>query len=205
VRLAALVLAAGSSRRAGAVNKLLAHDRTGRCMIVRTVAAALQSQASSVIAVLGHDADPVGAALAGTLHAHPNRLHLVQAHDHDEGLAASLRCGVALAAAQQADGVLVCLGDMPLVRPETLDLLMDGLKCNAAILACLPVMNGVRGNPVLWRAPLFDALLALSGDRGGRSLLDRHAAHVQAIPVTDPGVLEDFDTPERLAAYLASG
>jgi molybdenum cofactor cytidylyltransferase len=179
-------------------------------MLVRTIEAALRSRATQVIVVLGHESAAVAAALdaaglnAASLGAGRERLQLTHAEDHGAGLSASLRRGVALAAERRMDGVLVCLGDMPLVRPATLDLLLRQPEIDARALAWVPTMQGERGNPVLWRSTLFEALLGLSGDRGGRLLLERHAPHVREVPVGDPGVLEDFDTPQRLASYAAS-
>ena len=204
MRLAALVLAAGASRRAGGINKLLACDRTGTPMIVRTVTAALGSRATDVIVVLGHD----GAGLADALSAadlRPDaRLRLVEAEDHAQGLSASLRRGITAADSRGADGALVCLGDMPLVRPTTLDRLMAEFDREPDLVAWVPTAGGRRGNPVLWHSRLFAALLGLSGDAGGRLLLKQHASRVREVPVEDPGVLEDFDTPERLEAYGVS-
>ncbi len=202
MRVSALVLAAGASRRAGAVNKLLARDRTGCCMIARTVMSVLQSRVAAVIVVLGHDATAVATALDGAgLHPDGERLHRVRADDHDEGLSASLRCGIAVAAGQGADAALVCLADMPLVRAATLDRLLAELDRDTQAVAAVPTAGGRRGNPVLWRSSLFGALLGLSGDRGGRLLLERRASSVREVPVDDAGVLEDFDTPDRLAEY----
>ena len=202
MRLAALVLAAGASRRAGGVNKLLARDRSGQAMILRTVHAALRSTASEVTVVLGHDRAAVSDVLkAAGLHDGAPRLRVTWAHDHAEGIAASLRCGIARAARSGSDGALVCLGDMPLVRPETMDRLMRVLATDPAALACVPLVDGQAGNPVLWSSRLFEALLLLSGDRGGKLLLERHRASVRQVTVDDPAVLQDFDTPARLAAF----
>ena len=204
MRLAALVLAAGASRRAGGINKLLACDRTGTAMIVRTVTAVLDSRATEVIVVIGHDAAPLADALsAADLHPHA-RLRVVEADDHARGLSASLRCGIAAAVGCGADGALVCLGDMPLVRPATLDRLMTEFGREPGRIAWVPTAGGRRGNPVLWHSHLFAALLELSGDAGGRLLLKQHAPRVREVPVEDPGVLEDFDTPERLEVYAMS-
>lgn len=173
-------------------------------MIVRTVTSALRSRADDVIVVLGHDAAEVSAALdAFRLESDSGRLKQVHSGDPAEGLAASLRRGVSAAVSCHADGVLVCLGDMPLVLPATLDRLIAEAAADTRTLAWVPTSNGERGNPVLWRRPLFEALLALSGDRGGRPLLQRHPARVRELAVDDPGVLEDFDTPERLSRYAA--
>ena len=202
----ALVLAAGASRRAGGVNKLLARDAAGRCMVTRTVETALRSRAAAVVVVLGHQSAEIAEAMRGDgLHADAavrrGRLRLVRAPDHAAGLSASLRCGIAVARERCAPAALICLGDMPLARTATLDRLITALDDDVHALACVPTLRGRRGNPVLWRSTLFEALLTLSGDQGGRPLLARHASAVREVAVGDPGVLEDFDTPERLARF----
>ena len=198
------MLAAGKSSRAGGVNKLLATDQTGATMIARSVGAALGSNAEHVLVVLGHDEVAVAGALARAgLEPHP-RLALLHAQAHLEGLAASLRCGIAAADAREAEAVLVCLGDMPMVRSATLDTLILRSHEHATAVACVPTLQTRRGNPVLWRRGMFASLLALPGDRGGRALLDRHAGQVLDVPVDDPGILLDFDTQARLADYAAS-
>ncbi len=200
----ALVLAAGVSRRAGTVNKLLSRDRDGRCMIVRSVTAACRSQAARVIVVLGHDHLAVAAALDQAGLTREARLRLTETRDYTAGLSASLRQAVSCAAAEGAEGVMVCLGDMPLVRSSTLDHLMARMCGDASAQACVPMMDRQRGNPVLWRRTQFDALLALDGDKGARALLDGHGRRVLEVAVDDPGVLADFDTPEQIARYATS-
>ena len=212
MRVCALVLAAGAARRAGGVNKLLVEGGDRRAMILHTLAVALDSRASEVALVLGHDRAAIAACVRGagrddaslddaSLGNDRGRLHLLEAPDHAEGIAGSLRCGVAWADRQGCDGVLVCLGDMPLVRSATLDRLLACLQADDTALACVPTSDGIAGNPVLWRRTLFGSLLALSGDRGGKKLLARHGSEVRRVAVEDRGILEDFDTPERLAAW----
>ena len=203
MRLAALVLAAGASSRAGGVHKLLAQDRFGQRMIVRSVQSALASQVTEVIVVLGHRKDEVASALQEAGLLAQSRMHLVPAADYRDGLAASLRCGLCYAMERQAEGALVCLGDMPLVHTQTLDRLIGRLACDSTAQACVPTLGGKPGNPVLWRNSRFEALLALSGDQGGRCLLVHDQSQICEVPVDAPGIFEDFDTPARLAEYAA--
>lgn len=189
---AALVLAAGLSRRMGPVNKLLAEDAAGRPMIARTVDHVLASRAEPVIVVTGHERERVEAALAG------RPVRFVHAPDHAAGLSASLRAGLG-AVPEDSEGALVCLGDMPLVGPGTLDRILDGFDPAAGRSVVQPVHEGQPGNPVLWGREFFAEIQALSGDRGARGLLARHASHLAAVPVTEDSVLRDFDTPEALA------
>jgi molybdenum cofactor cytidylyltransferase len=190
-RVAALVLAAGLSRRMGGANKLLAPFE-GAPLIARVVDTALASPARPVCVVTGHDAGALRAALSGR--------EVVFAHNPapEAGLASSLRAGLAALPAG-LDGVLVCLGDMPWVRPAHLAALLAAFAAPERPI-CVPRFEGRRGNPVLWPARHFGAMAALAGDAGARGLLDAHAAEVCYVPVADAGVTRDVDTPADLPA-----
>lgn len=190
------MLAAGAGRRSAPHDKLLARDGAGRTMIGRTVAAARSSGLDEVLLVLGHQADRLRDLSPQT--------ESVLAVDHAEGLAASLRSGIAAAAARRWEAALVCLGDMPLVTPALIDRIIAAYRAAADTPdAVIPLAGGRRGNPVLWHRRTFPALLALHGDAGGRQLLDRPEMRLLAIETADPAVLADFDTPERLALFAA--
>ncbi|HLT78757.1 MAG TPA: molybdopterin-binding/glycosyltransferase family 2 protein [Ferrovibrio sp.] len=190
-RVAALILAAGLSRRFGSDHKLLA-DLDGKPVIRHVVEAALASSARPVILVTGHRAAEVEAAAgAGDLTRVTNPAHA-------EGLASSLQAGLK-ALPPEIDGVLVCLGDMPDIRAEVLEKLVAAFNPTEGRAICLPVHNGKRGNPVLWGTQFLPELLRLEGDAGARSLLVPHADWICEVPVDDPGILRDYDTPEMLA------
>jgi molybdenum cofactor cytidylyltransferase len=187
-RVAAIVLAAGRASRMGE-NKLLA-ELDGVPIVRRTVAAVLASRARPVVVVTGHEAAAVREALAG--------LDVVFAHNPSfaEGMSTSLRAG--LAAAEAADAALVCLGDMPRLAAHHLDAVIAAHGGGDAIV--VPTFDKKRGNPVLWPRRYFAEIAALSGDVGARALIDRYAEHVAFLPIDDPAILIDVDTPEALAA-----
>jgi molybdenum cofactor cytidylyltransferase len=190
-RIAAIVLAAGRSRRMAPRNKLLIEDGDGRAMVARVVDHALASRARPVVVVTGHMAKEVRAALSGrsVLYAH---------NDHfADGLASSLRAGLA-ALPPATDGALVCLGDMPLVDGPMLDRLIDAFDPEEGRGIVLPTFNGKQGNPMLWGARFFPAMAALSGDSGARHLAAEHAEAVVEVELGSDAVLRDFDTPETL-------
>ena len=83
---------------------------------------------------------------------------------------------------------------MPHVAPATLRLLADALASGAGIAA--PLMDGRRGNPVGFGRVHLDGLLALRGDQGARRLLQTFP--VTEVPVADPGIFRDIDTPADL-------
>jgi molybdenum cofactor cytidylyltransferase len=191
-RVAALVLAAGRSTRMGH-NKLLARLKDGRTMIEHTVDQVLAATARPVLVVTGHDGTELRAALAG------KPVSFVAAPDYAQGLAHSLRAGIAALPAE-TDAALVCLGDMPLVPACLLNQLLAAFAPKEGREIVLPSFKGQRGNPVLWGRRFFTELQSLSGDAGARQILHRHMAFVTELPVQSDAVLRDFDTPEALAA-----
>jgi molybdenum cofactor cytidylyltransferase len=188
-RVAAVLLAAGMSRRMGR-NKLL-EPVGGKPMVAHAADALLASRARPVIVVLGHEAARVRAALAG------RDLRFVEAPDYAEGLAGSLRAGLG-AVPGDAEGTLVALGDMPLVGAALLDRMLDAFDPEEGRVIVRPVHAGRPGNPVLWAREFLPELRALTGDEGGRQVITRHLDRVAEVEAGD-AVLRDFDTPEALA------
>jgi len=195
-RVAAIVLAAGRSTRMAPANKLLATLPDGETMIARTVDHVLGSGARPVIVVTGHAAAAVRRALG------ERKIRLVHAADYAEGMAASLRAGIAALPAS-AGAALICLGDMPLVGPEILDGIIAAFDPTEGREIVLPSFAGKRGNPVLWGRRFFPELLRLSGDIGARQILVDYMESVVEVPAETDAVLQDFDTPEALAALAA--
>ncbi len=187
----AVLLAAGSSERMGEENKLL--SRIGGVPLVNRALQSLKAAAiGEIVVVLGHQADEVRKVLDG------DDLTFAENPDYEAGLASSLRCG--LKALPGVEAVAVMLGDMPQVRPETIERLFETIDTADGILVALPTWQGKRGNPVVWHRALFDPMIELEGDQGARSLLERYSAFVAEVPVDDPGVCLDVDTEEALKA-----
>lgn len=176
-------------------NKLLC-ELGGVPIVARAADALLASGLRPVVVVTGHDAERVRAALAD------RALHFAHQPDWAEGMASSLRAGIE-ALPEGLAGVLIALGDMPVLRPEVARALAAALDPGAQRTICVPVFRGERGNPVLFAACHFDELRALRGDVGARALLERHAARVCSVAVEDPGIRIDVDTPEALAEARA--
>jgi molybdenum cofactor cytidylyltransferase len=189
---AAVVLAAGRSRRMAPHNKLLVADGGGKPMIARMVDNVLSSGARPVIVVTGHQAELVEQALAG------RPVRFVHAADYAEGLSASLKAGITAVPAECAAAV-VCLGDMPLVTGRMIDRLLAAYDPDEGRLIVLPTFRGKQGNPMLWDRRFFAEMLEISGDSGARHLLGRHMDGLAEVEMADEAVLRDFDTPDSLA------
>ena len=195
-RVAAVVLAAGQSRRMGALNKLLI-EVDGVPMVRRVASAALASKAQPVVVVTGHEAERVQAALAGL------DVTIVHNPDYAEGMSSSLEHGLQAldsAIAPTLDGAVICLGDMPRTSAGLIDRLIAGFNLHEGRAIGVPTWRGKRGNPVLWAARYFGEMRNLSGDVGARHLIGDHADAVYEIESPDHSVTIDVDTPEALDA-----
>ncbi len=187
----AVVLAAGRSRRMAPLNKLLVTDQRGVPMIARVVDNVLASRARPVIVVTGHERERVEEALAG------RAVRFAHAEDYAEGLSASLKAGLR-AVPPEAEGVLVCLGDMPLVAGPMLDRLIGQFDPEEGRAVVQPTYRGKQGNPMLWSREFLPEMLAISGDVGARHLAAKHADRVVEVEMADDAVLRDFDTTDAL-------
>jgi molybdenum cofactor cytidylyltransferase len=186
-KVAAVLLAAGLSTRLPA-NKLLQPFR-GKPLVCHAAEAARTSRASPLIVVTGHNAREVAAVVnaAGVI--------TVDNSEFSTGLSSSLKCGVRSVPAE-CEGALILLGDMPFVTPALIDALLDAFEPAKGREVIVPVHHGRRGNPVLWGRRFFPALLALTGDRGGKQLMALHPDLLYQLEVPDDGCLIDLDTAE---------
>ena len=191
-RIGALLLAAGQSRRMGGPNKLLA-EIDGIPMVAQIARRLLGSRARPIIAVLGNQADAVDAALG--------KLPVERARNPDfaAGLSTSLKRGLA-ALPPDLDGVIVCLGDMPLISGRHLDRLIAAFNPLEGRAIIVPTRRGKRGNPVLWSKRFFPEMAELAGDVGAKHLIGEHAELVAEVEMDDDSVLVDIDTPDALDA-----
>ncbi len=193
--IAAIVLAAGSSSRmGGGRHKLLLP--LGEQPVIRHVIDTIQrSQARPIIVVVGHQADSVRAALAPT----PVNSHVViiENPSYLQGMSTSIHIGLRtlMNMEQPVQGALIMLGDQPLMTSRVIDTLIEThAETEKRIIA--PLYADQRGNPVLFDASLFPELLAVSGDEGGRSVLQRHREEVASVEVGDATTSFDVDTWE---------
>jgi molybdenum cofactor cytidylyltransferase len=187
---AAVILAAGRSTRMGGPNKLLA-ELGGKALVRIVTEQALASKAKDVIVVTGHQAEQVEKALQGL------KVKFVRNPDFASGLASSVKTGIA-AAPENADGAVVCLGDMPLIDAHLIDRLIEAFAPDRGNLIAVPVSDGRRGNPVLWSRRFFGELMTLDGDIGARHLIAKHGEAVAEVPVEGHGAFLDIDTPQAL-------
>lgn len=179
-----VLLAAGFSTRFGA-NKLLS-DIDDQTLIAHSAAAL--SPCDRIVAVVRADDGMLQSEL------HTIGVDCVLNPQPERGMGYSIACAVN--ATSQSAGWCLLPADMPYVLAATTLQLVAALQTGAAIAA--PFYRGKRGHPVAFSQPFVDALCALDGDHGARSILAQNADRLTAIMTDDAGVLVDIDTAADL-------
>lgn len=190
-RVAAVVPAAGLSRRFGSANKLLAvvHDKP---LIAHVLSALASSPVAETVLVTGLDHEAVAAAAAKFS---PRIVHNTA---YIDGMGGSISTGIR-ALGPDNDGVLVVPADMPFINPDTIARLIAEFEIRACNAIVVPVTKeGEQGNPVLWPRDLFPLLAKLNGATGAKPLLAEHKSRIALLPADEREFL-DVDSAESLA------
>jgi molybdenum cofactor cytidylyltransferase len=185
----AVILAAGAAHRFGSPKMLALLG--GVPVIRRTAEAVGLADFGEVLVVAGAQADAITDALVGM------DCRIVPATDWREGMAASLRAGIA-AVAPRTNGAFVFLGDMPLVPMDLCQQLAD--LAETAGYAARPVVAGKPGHPACFMRSAFADLLRLTGDCGATGLLQQRTQGVAYLATDAAGAMLDIDAPGDLAA-----
>lgn len=193
-KIAAIILAAGQSRRMGKPNKLLTTLK-GVSFIRHVADIAVAADLAKVIVVTGHEANK--------MHSQLTDLSVDFAHNEyfADGLSSSLRCGIN-ALDDDIDAALVLLSDMPFITADTVRTVAQTFSHAYEERIIVPHFQGRRGNPVLWPRRYFRELMEISGDQGARALLKAYPDAVHEIELGEE-VLIDIDTPESAASIGA--
>jgi molybdenum cofactor cytidylyltransferase len=195
--IAAIILAAGLSRRMGQAKLLMPVG--GRAIIRYVVESVLAGGVDSVWVVTGPDVEPIEAALAGF------EVQIVVNPAPEEGQAGSVRTGIA-ALPPSVDAVLIALGDQPSLAPSIIPALLAARRASPKLIVAPRYRDG-QGNPVLFKREIFPELLRLTGDQGARPIIQKDPTRVEWVELDLP-MPPDVDTPgdfERIRANLRAG
>lgn len=186
MKIAAILLAAGESSRAGTPKPLL--PWFGATLVERQVQALLRAGVSDVFVVTGHRAEEVRPYLRGA-HVHP-----VFNPDYREGKVTSVRAGVA-ALPPHTQAVVILGVDQP--RPVwLLRRVLEAHSAKQALITC-PRYAGRGGHPLVLDGSLAGELEAISeGGQGLRQVLRAHADQINWVEVETPLARLDLNTPE---------
>lgn len=194
-RIAAIVLAAGQSRRMRGRNKLT-EEIDGTPLLRRVVERLSQSQVDTITCVLAADSD-VTDALAGA------GVSTIINPRAAEGMGTSIAAGIAALGAE-VDAAVLVMGDMPDIAPGDIDRLaaaFDPGEGRAIVRATSA--DGRPGHPVLFGRRFFEALRGLDGDQGARAIVAEHPDWLVDVALSGESALTDLDTPEAWARWRA--
>jgi molybdenum cofactor cytidylyltransferase len=187
--LAGIVLAAGlSSRMRGAFKPLL--ELNGKPVIRRVVESLLSElRVDPVLVVTGYRSENVCEALADS----GVKFVYNAVHEHGEMLS-SIHTGIR-ALAQDVAGFVLALGDQPGISQETIRLLVEAWE-RAPNSIIIPEHQCNRGHPIIIPARCIPEIMALGRDQTLKSVTHRPGQQIVRIPVDDPAIRMDIDTPE---------
>jgi molybdenum cofactor cytidylyltransferase len=194
INVAALVLAAGQSRRSGASHKLRA-TFDGVPLLRRTCVTVLEAGFSNAIAVLGFQHEAFEAQLSSLpVETIVNPLYA-------DGLSTSLQAGIH-ALAPDIDGALVMLADMPGLTAANISKLVDAFKRAGGAAIVRATDHGKRGNPVILPRIVFPEIFKLRGDVGAKPIVEGFEGRVIDVEI---GAAASLDVDTEAAIKAAGG
>ncbi|MFP6807894.1 MAG: nucleotidyltransferase family protein [Pseudomonadales bacterium] len=201
MKIGAIILAAGSSRRFGG-DKRKAQLDNGNSVLVTTIKG-VAKHFEDILLVLRHDDEifanqlktDIGEVISNT------NFTIYCAPDSSKGMAHSLANGITQVT--DWDAAAIFLGDMPFLQSASIELLIDAMIANIdSMPIVIPYLDGKSGNkpghPVIFHKQYFEEIARLSGDRGAKAVIDANRSRVVKIQLDDLGVLKDIDTREDL-------
>jgi molybdenum cofactor cytidylyltransferase len=189
---AGIILAAGASIRFGQPKQLI--RLKGKYLVEWVLDAALESRLDWVVLVLGHEHQSILQAL-GSKVRHP-RLEVVINHNYREGQSSSLKTG--LVSVQKAfPSVMYLLADQPMINSAIIDFLLDQLHGSEKEI-CVPVFEGQRGNPTIFKRSTYEEIMMVDGDIGARNIFAKNPRRILYAKIKDPLCFIDIDSPEDL-------
>ena len=199
--LAAVILAAGESRRMGQPKALIpfpekpaAQDSQAKTFLEHLIQVTRHSRVGALRVVVGaHEGEIRAAVKLGAD-------ELVVNQDWRRGQLSSLQAAIRSLPAD-IEGMVLCLVDHPLISTEIIATLIAAFD-RAKTKIVIPAFHGRRGHPVIFPRTLFAELLAAPEDLGARAVVRAHAADVVEVPTEEEGVLLNLNDPETLSRVL---
>lgn len=190
--IASVILSAGASVRMGTAK---ANLKIGNTTFINSILTKLHSCGTAdIYIVTGYHHRQISQALDST-----NLCKILHNTNAEQGQLSSLQLAIRNFD-QQITGMLVALVDHPLVREDTYRALLKSARMNPQAII-IPVHQQQRGHPVYFGRKFFQALLETPLTLGAREVIKKNIQSVYSLPVSDPGIVQDIDTPDDLIKY----
>ncbi|HEX4284218.1 MAG TPA: nucleotidyltransferase family protein [Terracidiphilus sp.] len=188
---AAIILAAGASRRLGQPKQLVGFG--GEALLERALRLAKEAGASPVLAVLGANFAPICASVTF------NQAIPVFNERWEQGMSSSIHAGLLEAdvRAPESIGSLVMTCDQPHLSASYLRSLLEAFAAQSEPTIVSSIYAGIHGIPAVFPRSVYPKLHAIHGDKGARTLLAKPPCAIVAVPCS--GCEIDIDLPEDLA------
>lgn len=190
---AGVILAAGASSRMGTEKALLEFE--GRSFLVGAIQL-LQAATDFVVVVAGANVDLLRPFV------YQNSAYLERNPNPERGQFSSLRIGLQAVLDRGRDAVCATLVDRPAARPETLAVLKQRFLQSSpeTIWAVVPQFAERHGHPVVFGREMMEAFLRADPTSTAREIEHQHQSRIEYIPVDDPRVVVNVNTPEEYSA-----
>jgi molybdenum cofactor cytidylyltransferase len=196
---AGIILAAGASTRFGEPKQLL--RLKDKCLLEWVLDAALKSELNRIVLVLGYAHQRILQAL-GEKSQHSKLLVAINPQ-YEKGQSLSLQTGLSKVKGDYP-AVMFLLGDQPMLNTATINVLLERFWADEKDI-CVPIYQGKRKTPVIFKRRFYTQLMSIKGDIGARQLIDDNPDRVLGVEMENPICFFDVDTQqdfERLKKNL---
>jgi len=188
--IAAILLAAGQSKRMNGENKLTKEIK-GSPLIKLSVKNILASSIDELIVVLGYQKEIIEKFIDKN-----KKIKFIFNKDFESGMASSIKTGIDNLS-EKTEAFFICLGDMPMVSPDIYNQLIKS-KDNKEII--VPTYKGQQGNPVLFDKSMKEKVLDIRGDVGAKKILELNKDKILNLKINDQSVTKSFNTQDDFSS-----
>ena len=196
--ISAILLGAGESKRMK-VNKLsLPWGR--ETVFEHCFNTLLRSKAGEIIVVLNKQNEEMKERFEKRSASATKKVKVTFNRYYKRGMSTSIHKGL-LVMDPRSEGILISLGDQPLLRTRTINVLLRAFQQRKEGIV-VPSFKGMKGHPVIFHRMFRKELLQLRGDTGGKPILLKYSKQIKTLPVRSEGVIKDIDTREAYQQAL---
>jgi molybdenum cofactor cytidylyltransferase len=191
--LAAAILSGGESRRMGSPKALLPYR--GHTFLEHLIEATTHPRIGMRRIVLGAGAETIREKLGLA----PSTI--VFNENWQQGQLSSIQAAVRSLPPGETEGLILCPVDHPLVSAKLVARLIAEFDASGKLIV-LPTYNGKRGHPLIFRASLYEEILAASPEVGARQVVWNHTSDLLEVPTDEEGIILNLNNPDALKKAL---